>query len=92
MALVGNASVWTANIVNGANETVENFYWPYLGDVEPPADTSGVFQMTTAGYADPQVSKLWPVFPATPSPLCALQVFQLFPAFGNTRGFAGRKR
>ena len=28
--------LWAADVDNRCNETVENVYWPYFGDVEPP--------------------------------------------------------
>ena len=57
----GDAVVFTAVVHNGCNETVEEVYWPYIGDVAPPPG-AGSFQATSAGYSDPATMSMFPYF------------------------------
>lgn len=70
----GEGLHWTSHIDNQANETVENFYWPYLS-VRPPGsdysgDGGGNLEAFFPSYSDPSV-------------------WQLFPNFRNGQGYFG---
>jgi hypothetical protein len=63
---------WTSHIDNQCNETLENFYWPYLSVRPPGTNSSGpasdsgdggkTLEAFFPGYSDPQTWSLFPHF------------------------------
>lgn len=59
--LRGDSTLWSAAIANGSPYVVENVYWPYWGEMVPPAGAQD-FQQMQYGYASPTVFPLYPTF------------------------------
>lgn len=61
ICLEGRQAVYTLNIQNHSELTVENVYCPYLGDVHQPGDEAW-FKSFSYNYAAAQEFPLWPTF------------------------------
>jgi hypothetical protein len=61
IALSDQQVVFTPSIDNNSPYTVENVYYPYLGDVQPPPGEAW-FKTFSYSYASAQEWKLWPTY------------------------------
>jgi hypothetical protein len=61
ISLSENAVVFTPTIVNCSEYTVENVYYPYVGDLQPP-EGSEWLEGFHHGYSSPSTWSIWPEY------------------------------